>query len=98
MGITKGTVFNPGVAQATGQGGASGDALLKSQNGADISDTAGFRHNIGVDGMTLSGPRTVYPGVTHEFNLTGWSDFSIYQVSADAGTVDVKDGVIALHV
>ncbi|ECG5801911.1 hypothetical protein E1610_15060 [Salmonella enterica subsp. enterica serovar Muenchen] len=98
MGITKGTVFNPGVAQATGQGGASGDALLKSQNGADISDKARFRHNIGVDGMTLSGPRTVYPGVTHEFNLTGWSDFSIYQVSADAGTVDVKDGVIALHV
>ncbi len=98
MGITKGTVFNPGVAQATGQGGASGDALLKSQNGADISDKARFRHNIGVDGMTLSGPRTVYPGVTHEFNLTGWSDFSIYQVSADSGTVDVKDGVIALHV
>ncbi|EJJ3923046.1 hypothetical protein NI479_003886 [Salmonella enterica] len=98
MGITKGTVFNPGVAQVTGQGGASGDALLKSQNGADISDTARFRHNIGVDGMTLSGPRTVYPGVTHEFNLTGWSDFSIYQISADAGTVDVKDGVIVLHV
>ncbi len=98
MGIIKGTVFNPGVAQATGQGGASGDALLKSQNGADIPDTSRFRHNIGVDGMTLSGPRIVYPGVTHEFNLTGWSDFSIYQVSADAGTVDVKDGMIALHV
>lgn len=85
----------------TGSGGtpeSGGDTLAKSQNGADISDKAKFRRNIGVDGLTLSGPGMVYPGVTHKYTITDWSDFSAYDISASNGTASVKSGVVTLNV
>lgn len=84
-----------------GNGGtpeSGGDTLAKSQNGADIYDKAKFRRNIGVDGLTLSGPGVVYPGVTHEYTITGWSDFSAYDVSASTGMASIKNGVVTLSV
>lgn len=81
-----------------GSSGVDGDAISKTLNGADISDKAKFRRNIGVDGLTLSGPGMVYPGVMHEYTITGWSDFSAYEASASHGTASVKNGVVALNV
>lgn len=90
--------FGTSVAGNGGTPVSGGDTLAKSQNGADISDKAKFRRNIGVDGLTLSGPALVYPGVTHEYTITGWSDFSAYDVSVSTGTASVKNGVITLLV